>query len=105
MTLLIFNNLLSILLLFLLYVDCLLSLEMACGLLQNNTPIGKLFLISGVPWWGNIQTMKTDTMEAALAPLDVFQEEWHQKWLKKKKQQETKDILIELDKREKKKQA
>ncbi len=49
--------------------------------------------------------MKTDTMEAALAPLDVFQEEWHQEWLKKKKQQETKDILIELDKREKKKQA
>ncbi len=44
-------------------------------------------------------------MEAALAPLDVFQEEWHQEWLKKKKQQETKDILIELDKREKKKQA
>ncbi|WP_375685557.1 YfjI family protein [Bartonella sp. TT110JLCBS] len=59
--------------------------------------------------WGAIvgepSTMKTDTMEAALAPLDVFQEEWHQEWLKKKKQQETKDILIELDKREKKKQA
>ncbi len=55
--------------------------------------------------WGEPSTMKTDTMEAALAPLDVFQEEWHQEWLKKKKQQETKDILIELDKREKKKQA
>ncbi len=59
--------------------------------------------------WGAVvgqpSTMKTDTMEAALAPLDVFQEEWHQEWLKKKKQQETKDILIELDKREKKKQA
>ncbi|WP_345117716.1 YfjI family protein, partial [Bartonella jaculi] len=59
--------------------------------------------------WGAIvgepSTMKTDTMEAALTPLDVFQEEWHQEWLKKKKQQETKDILMELDKREKKKQA
>ncbi len=59
--------------------------------------------------WGAIvgepSTMKTDTMEAALARLDVFQEEWHQEWLKKKEQQEKKDILSELDKREKKKQA
>ncbi|WP_142415766.1 YfjI family protein [Bartonella massiliensis] len=59
--------------------------------------------------WGAIvgqpSTMKTPTMEAALAPLYAFQEEWHQEWIKQKKQQETKDILIELDKREKKKQA
>ncbi|WP_273790004.1 DUF3987 domain-containing protein, partial [Bartonella sp. ML70XJBT] len=59
--------------------------------------------------WGAIvgqpSTMKTPTMEAALAPLYAFQEEWYQEWLKKKKSQETKDILIELDKREKKKQA
>ncbi len=44
-------------------------------------------------------------MKAALAPLYAFQEKWHQEWVKQKKQQETKDILIELDKREKKKQA
>ncbi len=47
-------------------------------------------------------TMKTPTMKAALAPLYAFQEEWYQEWVKQKKQQETKDILIELDKREKK---
>ncbi|UNF28751.1 DUF3987 domain-containing protein [Bartonella krasnovii] len=59
--------------------------------------------------WGAIvgepSTMKTPTMEAALAPLYAFQEEWYQEWVKQKKSQETKDILIELDKREKKKQA
>ncbi|UNF29775.1 DUF3987 domain-containing protein [Bartonella krasnovii] len=59
--------------------------------------------------WGAIvgepSTMKTDTMEAALTPLYAFQEEWHQEWVKQKKSQETKDILMELDKREKKKQA
>ncbi|WP_175869593.1 YfjI family protein [Bartonella gabonensis] len=59
--------------------------------------------------WGAIvgqpSTMKTPTMKAALAPLYAFQEEWHQEWIKQKKSQETKDILIELDKREKKKQA
>ncbi|MET3589297.1 hypothetical protein ABID23_000374 [Bartonella silvatica] len=39
--------------------------------------------------WGAIvgepSTMKTDTMDAALEPLHVFQEEWHQEWVKKKK--------------------
>ncbi len=59
--------------------------------------------------WGAIvgepSTMKTDTMDAALEPLYEFQDEWHQEWVKKKKQQETKEILNELDKREKKKQA
>ncbi|WP_345119681.1 DUF3987 domain-containing protein, partial [Bartonella pachyuromydis] len=59
--------------------------------------------------WGAIvgqpSTYKTPTMEAALAPLYAFQEEWYQEWVKQKKSQETKDILIELDKREKKKQA
>ncbi|WP_139412864.1 YfjI family protein [Bartonella mastomydis] len=59
--------------------------------------------------WGAIvgepSTMKTPTMKAALAPLYALQEEWHQEWVKQKKSQETKDILIELDKREKKKQA
>ncbi|WP_144756153.1 YfjI family protein, partial [Bartonella saheliensis] len=59
--------------------------------------------------WGAIvgqpSTMKTPTMEAALAPLYAFQEEWYQEWVKQKKSQETKDILVELDKREKKKQA
>ncbi|WP_208436759.1 DUF3987 domain-containing protein, partial [Bartonella tribocorum] len=44
-------------------------------------------------------------MDAALEPLYEFQDEWHQEWVKKKKQQETKEILSELDKREKKKQA
>ncbi len=59
--------------------------------------------------WGAIvgepSTMKTGTMDAALEPLYEFQDEWHQEWVKKKKQQETKEILSELDKREKKKQA
>ncbi len=59
--------------------------------------------------WGVIvgepSTMKTGTMDAALEPLYEFQDEWHQEWVKKKKQQETKEILSELDKREKKKQA
>ncbi|ACS51745.1 hypothetical protein Bgr_17070 [Bartonella grahamii as4aup] len=54
---------------------------------------------------GQPSTLKTPTMQAALTPLYAFQEEWHQEWLKKKEQQEKKDILIELDKREKKKQA
>ncbi len=68
-------------------------------------PIGQLFLISGGAIVGQPSTMKTPTMEAALAPLYAFQEEWYQEWVKQKKSQETKDILIELDKREKKKQA
>ncbi|WP_375683658.1 YfjI family protein, partial [Bartonella sp. AP281QHHD] len=59
--------------------------------------------------WGGLvgqpSTLKTPTMQAALTPLYAFQEEWHQEWLKKKEQQEKKDILSELDKREKKKQA
>ncbi|WP_273759665.1 YfjI family protein [Bartonella sp. ML70XJBT.G] len=59
--------------------------------------------------WGAIvgepSTMKTPTMKAALLPLKDFQEEWHQEWVKQKKSQETKEILMELDKREKKKQA
>ncbi len=54
---------------------------------------------------GQPSTLKTPTMQAALTPLYAFQEEWHKEWLKKKEQQETKDILSELDKREKKKQA
>ncbi|CAK01436.1 YfjI family protein [Bartonella tribocorum] len=54
---------------------------------------------------GETSTMKTGSMDAALEPLYEFQDEWHQEWVKKKKQQETKEILSELDKREKKKQA
>ncbi|WP_208436772.1 DUF3987 domain-containing protein, partial [Bartonella tribocorum] len=52
---------------------------------------------------GETSTMKTGSMDAALEPLYEFQDEWHQEWVKKKKQQETKEILSELDKREKKK--
>ncbi|MCZ2159191.1 YfjI family protein [Bartonella sp. 220] len=59
--------------------------------------------------WGMIigqpSARKTPAMQAALAPLYVFQNEWYQEWRQQKKQQETKDILMELDKREKKKQA
>ncbi|WP_273782977.1 DUF3987 domain-containing protein, partial [Bartonella sp. ML69XJBT] len=59
--------------------------------------------------WGAIvgepSTMKTPTMKAALLPLKDFQKQWYQEWVKQKKSQETKEILMELDKREKKKQA
>ncbi|WP_345117769.1 DUF3987 domain-containing protein, partial [Bartonella jaculi] len=59
--------------------------------------------------WGAIvgepSTMKTQTMKAALQPLKEFQKQWYQDWAKQEKQQEVKNILMELDKQEKKKQA
>ncbi|UNE54112.1 YfjI family protein [Bartonella machadoae] len=58
--------------------------------------------------WGAIigrsATLKTPDMQAALAPLYRFQDEWHQQWRKQKKQKETKNLLIELERQEKKKQ-
>ncbi|UNE54956.1 YfjI family protein [Bartonella machadoae] len=59
--------------------------------------------------WGAIigrsATLKTPDMQAALAPLYSFQNEWYQQWRKQKKQKETKNLLIELERQEKKKQA
>ncbi len=59
--------------------------------------------------WGAIvgqsSTMKSPTMQAALKPLYIFEKEWHQEWLKKKKQQKTKEIFNELEIKEKKRKA
>ncbi|UNF41249.1 DUF3987 domain-containing protein [Bartonella krasnovii] len=46
----------------------------------NWTIVPNLWAIVGQP-----STMKTPTMEAALAPLYAFQEEWYQEWQKQKK--------------------
>ncbi|MET3560895.1 hypothetical protein ABID39_001611, partial [Bartonella japonica] len=59
--------------------------------------------------WGAIvgqpSTMKSPTMQAALEPLDIFEKEWYQEWIKKKKQQKTKEIFNELETKENKRKA
>lgn len=54
---------------------------------------------------GQPSTMKTPTMQAALAPITCLQKKWYKDWLKQKEKQEIEEILETLDKSEKKKQA
>ncbi|GAA5101825.1 YfjI family protein [Bartonella acomydis] len=54
---------------------------------------------------GQPSTMKTPTMQAALAPITCLQKQWYKEWLKQKEGQEIEEILETLDKSEKKKQA
>ncbi len=54
---------------------------------------------------GQPSTMKTPTMQAALAPITRLQKQWYKEWLKQKENQEIEEILETLDKSEKKKQA
>ncbi|WP_345117685.1 YfjI family protein, partial [Bartonella jaculi] len=54
---------------------------------------------------GQPSTMKTPTMQAALAPITRLQKQWYKEWLKQKERQEIEEILETLDKLEKKKQA
>ncbi|CAK00502.1 YfjI family protein [Bartonella tribocorum] len=59
--------------------------------------------------WGAVvgqpSTMKSPTMQAALKPLSIFENEWYQEWEKKKKQQKTKEIFNELEIKENKRKA
>ncbi len=54
---------------------------------------------------GQPSTMKTPTMQAALAPITCLQKKWYKEWLKQKERQEIEEILETLDKSEKQKQA